>query len=301
MKHHRPTARAPVAAAAILAVVSAFAAGCGGGGQGATAGGGAIVAVGAENEYANVIEQVGGTYVTVTRDREQPEHRPAHLRGQPERRRRSSAPRGWSSRTASATTRTWNRIESASPSSSAQGDRRAEAARAAGLHAEPAPLVQAARRCPRSRRRSPPTCRRSQPAHAAVLPGQRRRLRRLADAVACRRSQQFARDYPDTPVATTEPVGDYMLEAAGTVNLTPFALQADVMNGVDPAPQDVTLQNSLFADHRVKVFVYNQQVTDSLTAVVPRTPPSAPACPWSACTRRCRRPATTTSRGCWPR
>ena len=89
MKHHRPTARAPVAAAAILAVVSAFAAGCGGGGQGATAGGGAIVAVGAENEYANVIEQIGGAYVKVTRDREQPEHRSAHVRGQPERRRRS--------------------------------------------------------------------------------------------------------------------------------------------------------------------------------------------------------------------
>ena len=66
-------------------------------------------------------------------------------------------------------------------------------------------------------------------------------------------------------MATTEPVGDYMLEAAGTRNLTPFGLQADIMNGVDPAPQDVTLQNSLFSAHKVKVFVYNQQVTDSLT------------------------------------
>jgi zinc/manganese transport system substrate-binding protein len=77
--------------------------------------------------------------------------------------------------------------------------------------------------------------------------------------------ERFAREYPDTPVASTEPVGDYMLEAAGTVNLTPFSLQADIMNGVDPAPQDVTLQNGLFADHRVRVFVYNQQVTDSVT------------------------------------
>jgi zinc/manganese transport system substrate-binding protein len=37
------------------------------------------------------------------------------------------------------------------------------------------------------------------------------------------------------------------------------------MNGVDPAPQDVSLQNGLFTGHRVKVFVYNQQVTDSVT------------------------------------
>ncbi len=37
------------------------------------------------------------------------------------------------------------------------------------------------------------------------------------------------------------------------------------MNGTDPAPQDVTLQQSLLAGHRVKAFVHNQQVTSSLT------------------------------------
>ena len=56
-----------------------------------------------------------------------------------------------------------------------------------------------------------------------------------------------------------------MLEAAGTKNMTPFTLQARIMNGTDPAPQNVTLQNALFSGHHVKVFVYNQQVTDSLT------------------------------------
>ena len=56
-----------------------------------------------------------------------------------------------------------------------------------------------------------------------------------------------------------------MLEAAGTTNMTPFPLQADIMNGVDPAPQDVSLKNSLFTQHKVKVFLYNEQVTDSLT------------------------------------
>jgi zinc/manganese transport system substrate-binding protein len=76
---------------------------------------------------------------------------------------------------------------------------------------------------------------------------------------------RFKATYPNTPVATTEPVADYMLEASGAHNLTPFGFQADIMNGVDPSPQDVTLQTGLFADHKVKVFVYNQQVTDSLT------------------------------------
>jgi zinc/manganese transport system substrate-binding protein len=76
---------------------------------------------------------------------------------------------------------------------------------------------------------------------------------------------QFKKAYPGTPVATTEPVGDYMLQAAGTDNFTPFGFQADVLNGVDPAPQYVSLQQRLFRDHKVKVFLYNQQVTDALT------------------------------------
>jgi zinc/manganese transport system substrate-binding protein len=75
----------------------------------------------------------------------------------------------------------------------------------------------------------------------------------------------FKSQYAGTPVATTEPVADYMLQAAGADNLTPFKFQADIMNGVDPAPQDVSLETGLFTQHRVKVLVYNQQVTDTLT------------------------------------
>ena len=72
-------------------------------------------------------------------------------------------------------------------------------------------------------------------------------------------------DYPDTPVATTEPVADYLLQAAGADNMTPWAMQADIMNGTDPSAQDVTAQRNLFSQHKVKVFLYNQQVTDTLT------------------------------------
>ncbi len=76
----------------------------------------------------------------------------------------------------------------------------------------------------------------------------------------------FKAHYPHTPVAVTEPVADYMLQAAGCDLKTPWNLQADIMNGTDPAPQDVSIQNQLFKTHQVKVFLYNQQVTDSLTA-----------------------------------
>jgi zinc/manganese transport system substrate-binding protein len=37
------------------------------------------------------------------------------------------------------------------------------------------------------------------------------------------------------------------------------------MNGTDPTPQDIALENSFFSKHMVKVFCYNQQVVDSLT------------------------------------
>jgi len=75
----------------------------------------------------------------------------------------------------------------------------------------------------------------------------------------------FKASHPGTPVATTEPVADYMLEAVGARNETPWALQADIMNGVDPAPQDITTEDDLFTGHKIKVFLYNEQVTDSIT------------------------------------
>jgi zinc/manganese transport system substrate-binding protein len=76
----------------------------------------------------------------------------------------------------------------------------------------------------------------------------------------------FKAAHPGVAVAVTEPVADYMLSAMGINIATPFSLQAAIMNGTDPAPQDIAFQNDLFTDHRVSVFVYNQQVTDPLTA-----------------------------------
>ena len=75
----------------------------------------------------------------------------------------------------------------------------------------------------------------------------------------------FKAKYDKTPIAVTEPVADYLLQAMGFDILTPFSLQKAIMDGTDPSPQDVTIQNNLFAGHKVKVFAYNQQVTDTLT------------------------------------
>jgi len=78
----------------------------------------------------------------------------------------------------------------------------------------------------------------------------------------------FKSQHKGVTVATTEPVVDYLLSAMGIKNLTPWQFQADIMNGVDPSPQDVTLENGLFTNHSVKAFVYNRQVIDSLTTSI---------------------------------
>lgn len=75
----------------------------------------------------------------------------------------------------------------------------------------------------------------------------------------------FKASYGGTPVAVTEPVADYLLEAMGCNIATPFSFEAAIMNGTDPSPQDVTTQTNLLGEKLVKVLVYNRQVTDPLT------------------------------------
>jgi zinc/manganese transport system substrate-binding protein len=102
------------------------------------------------------------------------------------------------------------------------------------------------------------------PAHARYFAANLARfdasLRPWARAIARVRSR-----FRNDPVATTEPVADYLLQAAGLDNRTPFSFQADVMNGVDPSPQNLSLEQNLFNRHLVRAFLYNRQVTDSLT------------------------------------
>jgi len=86
------------------------------------------------------------------------------------------------------------------------------------------------------------------------------------DAIAA-----FKAKYGGTTAATTEPVADYLLEAMGINNLTPFSFQADIMNGTDPSPQAVSTEEAFFTQHQVKVFAYNQQVTSSLTDSIRQT------------------------------
>lgn len=71
--------------------------------------------------------------------------------------------------------------------------------------------------------------------------------------------------FAGAPVAVTEPVADYLLEETGLKVLTPFSFESAIMNGTDPAPQDVAIEEGLLRDKKVRFFAYNEQVTDPLT------------------------------------
>jgi zinc/manganese transport system substrate-binding protein len=223
---------------------------------------GAIVAVGAENEYANVISQIGGKYVQVTAILKNPNTDPHTFESSPSVSQTVGAARlvvqngvGYDA---------WmNKIEAATPNST----RRVISVQAL-LHlpdSTPNPhLWYAPATMPAVARAIAGDLTALLPAHAAIFKAGLARfdasLRPWEQALAGVKAA-----YPGAPVATTEPVGDYMLQAAGARNLTPFTFQRDIMTGVDPAPQDVSAESSLFSGHKVRAFLYNQQVTSSLT------------------------------------
>jgi len=71
--------------------------------------------------------------------------------------------------------------------------------------------------------------------------------------------------YSGSPVAVTEPVADDLLQAAGLRIATPWAFQAAVMNGTDPSPQAAAAARTLLVRKSVKIFVYNRQAVDATT------------------------------------
>ena len=223
---------------------------------------GAIVAVGAENEYANVIAQVGGKYVQASAIMSNPNTDPHTFEASASVARLVSQAQlvvqngvGYD---------TWaNTIENASPNSSRKvvvvQDLLGLPTSTPNPHLWYMPSTM-----PAVANAIAADLAAIQPAHAAYFRANAARfvesLTAWDNAIAA-----FKAKYPSTPVATTEPVADYMLQAAGADNLTPFAFQVGIMNGTDPSAQNVALERSLFTQHKVKAFLYNQQVTSSLT------------------------------------
>jgi len=248
---------AMAAATALLATACSSATAAGN-----TGGTDSIQAIGAENEYANVIQQIGGKYVQVTAIMSNPNTDPHTFEASPAVAREIS--------NASLIVQngvgydTWaSDIEKAVPASSRKI---VDVQQLLGLpDSTPNPhLWYNPTTMPKVATAIANDLAAIQPAHASYFKANAAKftqsLSAWTQAIAA-----FKAAHPNTPVATTEPVADYMLQAAGADNMTPWAFQADIMNGTDPSPQNVAAEKALFTQHKVKVFLYNQQVTDTLT------------------------------------
>jgi len=248
---------AMAAATALLATACSSATAAGNAGSSAS-----IQAIGAENEYANVIQQIGGKYVQVTAIMSNPNTDPHTFEASPAVAREIS--------NASLIVQngvgydTWaTDIEKAVPASSRKI---VDVQQLLGLpDSTPNPhLWYDPTTMPKVATAIADDLAAIQPAHASYFKANAatftQSLTAWTQAIAA-----FKAAHPNIPVATTEPVADYMLQAAGADNMTPWAFQADIMNGTDPSPQNVAAEKALFTQHKVKVFLYNQQVTDTLT------------------------------------
>ena len=249
------------AAAAVLAALAA--AGCTS--SSASTQAGVISAVGAENEYANVLSQIGGKYVHVSSILDNPNTDPHTFEASASVAQEISGAKlivqngvGYDS--------FMNRIEAAAPSSARKVITVQSVLGLPGSTPNPHLWYDPAT-MPAVAKAMAADLAALQPAHAAYFQANLKAFDRSMapwlTAIA-----QFRAKYPGVQVATTEPVADYLLRAMGAGNLTPFRFQADIMNGVDPSPQDISLVTSFFTQHRAKVFVYNQQVTDALTTSI---------------------------------
>jgi zinc/manganese transport system substrate-binding protein len=71
-----------------------------------------------------------------------------------------------------------------------------------------------------------------------------------------------------SPVAYTEPVPGYLLDAAGVKNLAPPEFTRAIEDGTEPPPQAVAAMNALMSGKRIKVLLYNSQAVSPITAAV---------------------------------
>ena len=257
-----------------------------------------VVAVGAENEYANVISQVGGPYVSVTAIMSNPNTDPHEFEASARVAVQVSEAQlivqngvGYDS--------FMDKIEGAVHRS---GRQVIVVQHLLGLSSSifNPHLWYDPRTMPAVADAVASDLSRLQPAHRAIFQANARRfddsLRPWLSAIA-----SFKSAHPGTPVAVTEPVADYMLEAVGArhPDATFSAGGHHERYGplapghLDRRKPDQSAQGQGSAVQRAS----HRQPHELRSWPMRRRR----ECPLSPCTRQCRSPATTTSPGCWLR
>ena len=76
------------------------------------------------------------------------------------------------------------------------------------------------------------------------------------------------RSHAGAPVAYTEPVPGYLVQAAGLRNLAPSSFTRPIEQGTEPSPAAVSAMTGLMTSRRVRVLLYNKQAVSPITARV---------------------------------
>ena len=250
-----------------LAALAILTAGCAGGGADASSSSKPAVvnAIGAENEYANVVSQIGGRYVHVSSILNNPNTDPHTFESSPSVAEEVSAAELIVQNGVGYDT-FMNKIESASPNPARKV---IVVQNLLGLpDSTPNPhLWYDPKTMPAAAKVMAKDLSALQPAHAAYFQANLEKfdasLAPWFNAIAAFKAGTAARRWPPPNRWPTTCSRRWV-----PMNMTPLRFQADIMNGVDPAPQDVSLENGFFTNHTVKVFCYNQQVVDSLTTSI---------------------------------
>jgi zinc/manganese transport system substrate-binding protein len=261
----RRRSRSILVGTAALAVSMSGLAGCSSDQASTSTAAGVIQAVGAENQYADVLQQIGGRYVSVTSILDNPNTDP-HTFEASTRVAEEVAEASLVVQNGIGYDTFMNQIEAASPNP----DRRVIVAQHVMRLPDDTPnphLWYNPKTMPAVAGAMASALDDLAPAHRAYF---------QARLTAFDASLQpwltsitlFRAEHAGVAVAVTEPVADYLLQAMGAKIVTPFSFQADIMNGVDPSPEAITREEGLFTGHVAKVFCYNQQVVSSLTASI---------------------------------
>lgn len=91
----------------------------------------------------------------------------------------------------------------------------------------------------------------------------RTRLRAVSETTA-----MIAAAHRDAPVAQTEPIAYYLIQAATLKDATPQAFTSAIENGTDPSPASIAETRKLFSEGKVRALVYNVQTEDKVTESV---------------------------------
>jgi zinc/manganese transport system substrate-binding protein len=257
---HRTRRRALAASMAILALTVGAA--CGSSNPSSSSGSGRIAVVAAENFYGNLVAQLGGRFISVTSILSDPQADP-HL-FEP----------GTANAAAVAHARLvidnglgydgfMDRLFAAAPSPDRRVVSVADVLGISGAGANPH-IWYDVPRLPEIARAMADGLIAVDPAHRADY--ERRlsefdaSLKPLEDAVA-----SLMANHAGEPVAYTEPVAGYLLQAAGLVVRTPEAFARAIEEGHDPSPQAVAAMEGLLGSGGVRVLIYNAQATSPIT------------------------------------